>query len=170
MNILKIRNPKHEIRNKNQMLKNLKIQILDWFQHSDFGIRISLQIILFLSLIFSSNLFAAQYDIKEMTPEIEQALQNRQARYSQIQQMKGGGVLGEDNQGYVKVLKQLPDADAIASQENADRRTIYKAIVSQNGLGSEGLAAVQKVFAEVQREKAAGGDSIQLPSGDWVQK
>jgi uncharacterized protein YdbL (DUF1318 family) len=114
--------------------------------------------------------FAGQYDIKEMTPEIEQALQNRQSRYSQIQQMKNGGVLGENNKGYVEVLKPLPDADAIASDENADRRKIYQAIVSQNNLGSAGMGPVQTAFAEVQREKASAGDYVQLPSGDWVQK
>lgn len=124
----------------------------------------------FLILTSSLPLFAAKYDIKEMTPAIEQALQNRQSRYSQIQQLKDGGVLGEDNQGYVKVLKSLPEADAIASTENADRRTIYNAIVEQNSLGAGGLAQVETVFAEVQRDKARSGDSIQLPSGDWAKK
>ena len=68
-------------------------------------------------LILSFFFIAAAYDIKEMTPAIEQALQNRQARYNQIQQMKEGGVLGEDNKGYVKVIRPLPEADAIVDAE-----------------------------------------------------
>lgn len=123
-----------------------------------------------LMLSFATHLLAAQYDIQQMTPQIEQALANRQARYSQIQQLKDGGVLGEDNQGTVKVLKEFPEADSLAAAENSDRRVIYQAIVGQNNLGPGGLAAVQTVFAEVQRDKAAGGHFIQLPSGDWKQK
>lgn len=126
--------------------------------------------ILVMLMSAAPALLAAKYDIKEMTPQVENALQNRQGRYSQIQHMKDGGILGEDNQGYVKVLKQIPDADAMASAENADRRVIYQAIVAQNNLGPAGLGPVQTAFAEVQREKAASGNFIQQPSGDWVQK
>jgi uncharacterized protein YdbL (DUF1318 family) len=125
---------------------------------------------LLILIMNAPGLLAATYDIKEMTPAIESALQNRQARYGHIQEMKEGGILGEDSRGYVAVLKPFPDADSVASAENADRRTIYEAIVSQNNLGGEGLAQVEAAFAAVQREKARSGDSIQLPSGDWTKK
>ena len=124
--------------------------------------------VLSLFLASTSLAFAASYDIKEMTPEINQALQGRQSRFSELQQLKLSGAAGEDNQGYVKALK--PDADSVVSAENSDRRIIYTAIVAQHNLGPTGLSLVEQGFGEVQRDRARDGDSIQLPSGEWTKK
>ena len=123
---------------------------------------------LFALMLFSSSVFAAQYDIKEMTPAIQQALQNRQARYEQLQTLKAQGILGENNQGFVTALK--PEGGTAAASENQDRQVIYQAIVQQNNLPASGIAQVEAAFASVQREKARPGDSIQTASGQWVQK
>ena len=58
------------------------------------GLAVSLVI-----LTATSICFAANYDYKTMTPEIEQALKNRQARYHQLQSLKQEGVIGEANTG-----------------------------------------------------------------------
>ncbi|HXV27661.1 MAG TPA: DUF1318 domain-containing protein [bacterium] len=112
----------------------------------------------------------ANYDIKQMTPAIQQALHNRQDRYANLQSLKAQGILGEDNQGFVAALKSSPEASSMALAENNDRLVIYQAIVDQNQLGQAGLAKVKQVFAEVQREKARRGDYVQLASGEWTQK
>ena len=126
---------------------------------------------LFLLLLTQTALlFAAPYDIKHMTPAIEQALQGRESRYAQLQQQKASGAIGENNQGLTHVLKPLPGAETISEAENADRNVIYRAIADQNQLGGNGLSQVKKAFAEVQTEKARSGDFVQLPSGDWAQK
>ena len=105
-----------------------------------------------------------------MTPEIKQAIENRKARYAELQQLKIQTVVGENNQGLAELLKSSPEARGVIEGENRDRRVIYQAIVDQNGLGNQGMAKVQAVFAEVQRGKARPGELIQLPSGEWVQK
>lgn len=116
-------------------------------------------------------LFAAKnYDIKQMTPAIQQALANRKARYPELQRLKAEGSLGENREGFITALNSSSGADGLASAENSDRQVIYQAIVDQNGLGAGGLAQVKIVFAEVQREKARAGDSIQLPNGSWTKK
>lgn len=114
--------------------------------------------------------FAADYDYKTMTPDIEKALKNRQARYQQLQSLKQEGVIGENNKGYVTDLKNDAAATALTADENRDRRVLYEALVEQNKLGSTGLLEVQKAFAEVQKEKAGAGDMIQGSSGDWKKK
>ena len=111
--------------------------------------------------------FAGQYDLKEMTPEVKQALANRQQRYEQLQQLKAAGDIGESNQGYVEALK---GGASLAAAENQDRRVIYNAIVSQNSFGSGGLSQVQKTFADVQKDKARSGDYVQSASGSWNPK
>ncbi len=121
-----------------------------------------------LLIAFSSQVYAASYDLKEDSPIIQNALAGRQARYPQLIRLKTSGAVGEDNQGYVKALS--PEAEPLTEAENTDRRTIYHAIVNQNHLGPSGLEQVQKVFSEVQRHKARNGESIQLPAGEWVKK
>ncbi len=131
----------------------------------------------FISLFFLAALIflprgaqAENYDLKQITPAVQQAIQSRQARFSQLQHLKQQGVIGEDNQGMVKVLKDLPEVKNIAAGENQDREIIYQTIAEQNGLGPVGIAKVREIFAEVQRGKAKPGESIQLRSGEWVQK
>ncbi len=126
----------------------------------------------FLSLAsyVSQALAEANYDIKQMTPAIQQALQGRQSRFAKIQDLKAQGIIGEDNQGFVKALKNTPEAALLVLAENQARQIIYQAIVNQNQLGPAGMGKVHQVFSEVQREKARRGDYIQLASGEWIQK
>ena len=126
-------------------------------------------VILFLFL-FAGNLAAGQYDIKQMTPEIQQALQGRQARYNSLQDMKDEGKIGENNQGYIEEIGGASGLDYMVQSENQDRGTLYRAIVQQNNLPDSGLAQVEAAFADVQREKARSGNSIQMSSGEWVKK
>ncbi len=121
-------------------------------------------------LTAASVCFAADYDYKTMTPDIEKALKNRQARYYQLQQLKQEGDIGENNKGYVTNLKDNAAAATLTSAENQDRRVLYEALAEQNALGSTGLLEIQKAFAEVQQEKAGPGDMVQSSSGDWKKK
>ncbi len=122
-----------------------------------------------IGLGFSPTLQASQYDIKEMTPEISQAIKNRQARYAELQTLKQNNKVGETNQGYAADLGNA-SAVSIVAAENRDRKVIYHAIANQNNLGPSGFKTIEKVFAEVQREKASAGESIQLADGTWSTK
>ena len=124
---------------------------------------------IFLNLFFfSQQTQAAQYDIKTMTPEIQQAVSDRQNRYNDLQASKDQGAIGEDNQGYVEALD--PSSAAFANEENKDRRVIYQAIADQNNLGPGGLSIVEEIFVEVLEEKSAPGQSVQAPDGSWTKK
>lgn len=127
--------------------------------------------VLMMGLSLCSTLLAASYDIKEMTPEVKSALDSRRGRFEQLSALKAAGKVGENNKGYVEVLSGGGvGAEGLVSAENSDRKTIYKTIVAQNGLPGDALSTVEKVFAQVQRDKAASGDSIQNESGAWVKK
>ena len=125
---------------------------------------------IFTFLCFAAVSEAAQYDIKQMTPEVEKAIANRQARYSELQGLKAEGSVGENNKGYAEALGDSSSAKSIASAENEDRKVIYRTIAEQNNLGAEGLALIETVFAEVQHEKARAGDPVQDASGAWGKK
>ncbi len=112
---------------------------------------------------------AESYDIKEMTPQVLAALEGRSGRYDQLVELKVKGVLGENNKGYVEVLKSEGDAEVIAEAENVDRKIIYQTIAEQNNLDGQ-LATIEKVFASVKRDKAVSGNMIQMENGKWVSK
>ena len=113
---------------------------------------------------------AVDYSLKEITPAVQKALDARKERYPKLRGLKAQGIIGEDNQGQVKILKPSDEATPLVEAENTDRKVIYDAVIQQNGLGQDGLPAVQAAFAEVQREKSQPGDFIQQPSGEWTRK
>lgn len=123
-----------------------------------------------LTVAVSGSALAGSYDIKEMTPEIKAALDARRARFDQLTSLKAEGKIGENNRGYVHVLVPGSGADELVGPENNDRAMIYNAIISQNGLSKDDISTVEKVFAQVQRDKAVSGDSIQDESGQWIKK
>ena len=122
-------------------------------------------------LISSGSVFAAQnYDLKEITPAVQNALDGRKSRYAELERLKSEGTIGENNQGSVKLLKDSAGVRGFIDDENRDREAIYQAIVDQNHLGTSGMTEVRAVFAEVQRGKAKSGEFFQSRSGEWAQK
>ena len=129
-----------------------------------------LSVFMGVSMVSISPAFAqAKYSIKQMTPEVQQALDSRRDRFDQLRQLKSTGALGENNHGYVEVLNNEGDAQAIAGAENNDRKVIYQTIAAQNGLEGA-IETIETVFAQVQRDKASSGDKIQDASGGWIAK
>jgi uncharacterized protein YdbL (DUF1318 family) len=133
--------------------------------------KILLVAVLFVSLSVTAQYACAEakYSIKQMTPEVQSALNNRRDRFEQLRQLKHAGAVGENNHGYVEVLNKEGDAQSLASAENNDRRVIYQTIAEQNGLQGA-LDTIETVFAQVQRDKADSGDKIQDSNGQWSVK
>ena len=127
-------------------------------------------ILFFLALTFALPVFAeGKYSIKQMTPEVQNALNSRRDRFDQLRGLKASGAVGENNHGYVEVLKTAGGADAVVAAENNDRKVIYQTIARQNGL-ENAVGTIESVFAQVQRDKAAAGDQIQTEDGRWTAK
>lgn len=108
-----------------------------------------------------------KYSIKEMTPQVKSALDGRKSRFEQLESFKAAGKVGEDNKGYVVAFED--DAKSVVNAENSDRKVVYQTIADQNGLGGE-IATIEKVFAQVQHDKAQAGYKIQLEDGSWTTK
>ncbi len=127
-------------------------------------------IVLLLLCVLVSPVWAqAKYSIKQMTPEVQSALNNRRDRFEQLRSLKATGDVGENANGYVVGIKSSSAADALVNAENNDRRIIYQTIADQNGLSSD-IAAIEKVFGQVQADKAQPGDKIQAEDGSWSAK
>jgi len=127
---------------------------------------ISFRIFFMMILVLSATtLWAESYHIKQMTPEVEAALESRRERYDQLSRLKASGAVGENNRGYVVAFSDA--AAGVVSLENQDRRIIYSTIAQQNNLGGA-LETIEKVFAQVQRDKAQPGEKVQMDNGNWT--
>ena len=126
---------------------------------------VSLMIIVNHRFVFAQ----AKYNIKEMTPQVQAALDNRRDRFEKLKELKTNGIIGENNRGYVEVLINDQGGEALAEEENKDRKVIYETIAEQNGL-KDALSTIEFVFAQVQRDKAEAGQKIQNEDGSWTVK
>lgn len=80
---------------------------------------------------------------------------------------KSQGLVGEQPNGYLGVVKATPDAVVLAADINAKRQAAYEAIAKKNGATLEQVAilAGQKAI-----EKTASGSYVKTPDGQWVRK
>jgi uncharacterized protein YdbL (DUF1318 family) len=123
-----------------------------------------------ISAILATYVMAqSKYSIRQMTPEVSSALENRKARFEQLRELKAQGVIGENNQGYLTVLVEGKGAEEVVQKENDDRKVIYQTIAEQNDLKDE-LQTIETVFAQVQRDKSISGDQLQNEDGSWITK
>ena len=122
-------------------------------------------------LRFSPNACATPA-LPEVSKEDEsKAIEARKARVKEIGKALDAGHLGENDHGYVEALlpKDFPDKDlraamdALAKQENADRRTIYIALTRRQGKGADALPAIEMVYAGAIRERLKKGQTYQAP-------
>lgn len=82
---------------------------------------------------------------------------------------KGQGLVGEQNNGYLGLVKSDAPADvkALVADVNAQRKNQFAQIAAKNGIAVEEAA---KVFAKEAAARTAPGNFIQSPSGGWVKK
>ena len=115
---------------------------------------------------------AAASDESSVTPEQEKAaIQARRDRAPKIDQALTKNYIGENDRGYVESLlpKDPKDSELTATiqklikDENADRRTIYRAFLERKGLKKDALPTIESAFASAIREKLKKGQSFQAP-------
>lgn len=80
---------------------------------------------------------------------------------------KAQGLVGEQPDGYLGVVKATPEAVSLAADINAKRREAYDAIAKKNGttLDQVAILAGQKAI-----EKTPPGSYIKAPNGQWLKK
>ena len=82
---------------------------------------------------------------------------------------KKQGLIGEQNNGYLGVVKSDAPADikALVADVNGQRKAQFSQIAAKNGI-TEAEAA--KIFAREAAARTAAGNYIQDPAGAWVRK
>ena len=81
--------------------------------------------------------------------------------------LKARGVVGENNQGFLEMLKGQTEKQNVVAAENQDRKSIYAQIAQKTGTD---IQVVGQRRAIQIGEKAAPGEWLQDGSGKWRQK
>lgn len=113
--------------------------------------------LLIFSFVLSFNTSAWAQDIKS----------RMRARLPKLVVLKAQGIVGENNQGYLTILKQPTDQQALISAENEDRRKIYTAIAKKQKTTAQLVG--QRRALQIA-EKADRGTMIQSSNGEWKKK
>lgn len=79
---------------------------------------------------------------------------------------KSQGLVGEQTDGYLGVVKNGGDAADIAAQINAARRAEYQKVAGQSGAK---LADVEALAGKKAIERTPSGQYVQV-NGQWVRK
>ncbi|MBL7250050.1 YdbL family protein [Alloalcanivorax marinus] len=84
-----------------------------------------------------------------------------------LNQAKAEGLVGEQPNGYLGVVKATPAAVELVSDINEKRRAAYERIAKQNGIT---LDQVANLAGQKAIEKTPSGEYIKTPTGQWVEK
>jgi uncharacterized protein YdbL (DUF1318 family) len=82
---------------------------------------------------------------------------------------KGQGWVGEQNNGYLGLVKSDVPADlkALIADVNGQRKAQFAQIATKNGIAE---AEAAKIFAREAAERTLPGNYIQNQAGAWVKK
>jgi len=133
-------------------------------------------------MVASTRAARGEDEVKISTEKqkVFEALQEQKYNKDDIDEFKGKGFIGENNQGFLEIrpfdeLKGNPEKmkliNEIVQEENADRRIIMERIVElKDSLKKADTKDVFYVFAQIKQKDSPGGTWIQEQDGKWVKK
>ncbi len=80
---------------------------------------------------------------------------------------KNQGLVGEQPDGYLGVVKATPAAVELVADINQKRRAAYERIAKQNGITLEQVA---RLAGQIAIDKTDAGDFVRTPEGQCVTK
>jgi uncharacterized protein YdbL (DUF1318 family) len=100
-------------------------------------------------------------------PASKEIKQRMIARLPVIKALKGQGIVGENNKGYLEFVGQKEEKTEVIKAENKDRKLVYGAIAKQQGTTVEVVGQHRVVQIA---NKAQPGEWLQDANGKWYQK
>jgi len=116
-----------------------------------------------------STAYAAE--VKEDSAKVTQIAASMKARYAEVDAAKKTGAVGENNRGFLELVKADAIADAekknavqkTIAAENDDRKALYQEVARLNSDQNMTVGAVERVYAQKRLERAKSGEMFQLP-------
>jgi uncharacterized protein YdbL (DUF1318 family) len=127
-------------------------------------------------LVLAAHTAFAAADIQINTPAITQIRGEMRDSFRQLKPYLVSGAVGLTADGMLGVrdasaipLDQRQNVSALVTENNQDRRALYREIARANG-HPEWESEVQSTFAQRWIQQAPAGWWYQQPNGTWVQK
>ena len=130
-----------------------------------------------LSDLFMGRAYAASPNIDIDTPQVQELKQRMAARHREhLAAWYDAGAIGLSNDGLVEIrdrsaigLADRRNLERVVSEENADRRAVYREIAVANGR-PEWEDEIRQTFARQWIANARSGWIYQRSDGSWTQK
>ena len=84
-----------------------------------------------------------------------------------LPEAKAAGMVGEQPDGYLGVVKDSADAQALIADINTKRKAAYEGVA---GKTNQALDVVEKLAGERNLNKTGPGNYIKYPDGSWQKK
>ncbi len=110
-------------------------------------------------------------EVKEDSARVKQIANSMRARNAELEAAKKTGAVGENNRGFVELVKADAIADAdqknaiqrTIAAENDDRKALYQEIARLNSDQNMTVSTVERVYAQKRLERAKSGEQFQMP-------
>lgn len=110
-------------------------------------------------------------EVKDSSPRVQQIANSMKTRFAEVEAAKKTGAVGENNRGFLEMVK--PDAIADAEQrnnvqktiaaDNEDRKALYQEIARLNSDQNLTVGTVERIYAQKRLERAKSGELFQMP-------
>lgn len=84
-----------------------------------------------------------------------------------LDEAESRGLVGEQLNGYLGIVQSAPGVQKLVDDINLKRKQLYRDVARKNVIP---LAAVEELAGRKAIEKAAPGEYVQNPNGQWVRK
>lgn len=128
--------------------------------------------------VLSGMSFAQEPNLNVNTPAVRTLKEAMDARAATLAKFKEAGQIGEGRDGLLAArtmeglgLGEKKGLEDLIAAENADRRALYKEILTANGLTDADADRVMAQAARARYAAAASGHYVQdMQTGGWVKK
>lgn len=84
-----------------------------------------------------------------------------------LDEAESRGLVGEQLNGYLGIVQSAPGVQKLVDDINLKRKQLYRDVARDNAIP---LAAVEELAGRKAIEKAAPGEYVQNPNGQWVRR
>lgn len=112
--------------------------------------------------------------------KVKQAIMARKLRKKDVDEVKQAEIVGEQNDGFLKILNpgkvennsdRYDFIDRLVVEENHNRTILLQRIYSMNkNIDEDQKFQINSIFAKINIQNSKSGTWIQLSEGNWIKK
>ena len=118
-------------------------------------------------ILIISSIFMALFLLSGLDASAASVKERMLSRVGAINELKNGGLVGENNRGFLEFRSSKKPQQQLIGAENKDRKSVYAQIAKQQGID---ITLVGQRRAQQLAAKGSPGQWFQKPDGSWYKK